>query len=82
MKEEVFKYNPERDIQAVEQFGFVDLASANATSSVPGSLDTSDLSFNGIDDPNSIGGRASDVFEAGMMSKAIEGYVPPKKNAE
>lgn len=76
------KFNPVRDVQAVEPAGFVDLAKANSMNAIPATLAADDLSYNEIDDPRSIGGRPSDVFEAAQASKAILSYVPPKNNAE
>lgn len=75
-------YDPVRDIQAVSQTGAVDLAKANAMSSIPASLSAEQLSYNEIDDPRSIAGRPSDVFEAAQASKAITAYVPPKKDKQ
>lgn len=72
-------FDPARDIRAVEPTGWVDLAKANAMNSIPAQLQGSDLSYNGIDDPNSIGGRPSDIFEAAQASKVIVDYKPPKK---
>ena len=76
----VCKYNPVRDVQAVEQFGFIDLVSANATSSIPSDLSLIELQYNEIDDPRSIGGRPADIFDAMQISKAITGYVPPQSD--
>lgn len=74
------KYDPKRDIQQVEPFGSVDLASMNASSSVPAVVPLSEEKYNGIDDPNSIAGRPSDQFDAMQANKAIVGYKPPKKD--
>lgn len=72
-------YDPIRDIARVVQFGFVDLAKANSTSSIPASIESEDTKFNGIEDPAAIAGRPADVFEHAQASKVIAGYVPPKK---
>lgn len=78
------KFDPQRDIQAVEQFGFVDLKAANVTSSIPVIDGLDEERYNGIDDPRSIGARPADQFEAAQASKAISGYTPPssEKNEE
>lgn len=76
------KYNPVVDIQAVEQEGFLDLTAANAAGSVPANLNGSEGLSNGIEDPNSIGVRPRDIFEANQAAKAISDYVPPKKDKE
>lgn len=71
-----------RDVQAVEQSGYIDLAKANATSSIPGDIGTADLQYNDIEDPRSIGGRPSDAFEAAAMAKSVAGYKAPSKDDE
>lgn len=77
---QVCEFDVTRDIQAVEQTGFIDLAAANAASSIPAGIANQELLFNDIDDPNSIAGRPSDTFEAAGMNKAIAGYKAPKKD--
>lgn len=76
------KYDPVRDIEAVTQTGYIDLAKANAMSSIPASLSAEQLMYNEIDDPRSIAGRPSDVFEAAQASKVIAGYKAPEKAAD
>lgn len=73
-------YNPVTDFAPVEQSGYIDLAAANAASSIPADIANSELRYNEIDDPNSIAGRPSDVFEAAQASKVIAGYKAPKKD--
>lgn len=75
----ICKYDPIKDISPVDPTGWVDLAQANAMNSLPANLQVEQLSFNEIEDPNSIGGRPSDVFEAAAMSKSIADYVPEKE---
>lgn len=76
------KYNPEKDIQEVDQFGYVDIAKANATSSIDVQLQLQEERYNGIEDPRSIGARPSDIFEAAQANKAIAGYVPEEDPKE
>lgn len=71
-------YDPVKDIQAVDQSGFVDLAKAHSMNSVPAMLNVDEMSFNQIEDPNSIVGRPSDQFEAAQLGKALLGRVPKK----
>lgn len=59
-----FTYDPIKDIAPVDQFGFVDLRSAFVNASIPGDLSFSEESFNGVEEPRSLVGRSSDVFEA------------------
>lgn len=75
------KYNPARDIKPVVQSGFIDLVQANRLSSVPSSINVEEKPYNGIEDPRSIGGRPSDVFDAMQMAKSIAGYKAPSSAA-
>lgn len=76
-----YTFDPVKDISAVEQFGFIDLVQANLTSSVPGSIESEDSQFNGIEDPAAVAGRPRDVFEQAQGSKVVAGYVPPSNDA-
>lgn len=72
-------YNPERDIKAVSQTGFVDIVKANSMNSLPANLNCDALVYNEIEDPRSIAGRPRDSFEHAQGSKAVADYVPPKE---
>jgi len=76
------KFNPIKDLEAVNPFGSVDLCQAYASGSLPSDVAATEEKFNGIDDPNSIAFRPSDQFELAQANTAIVGYQPPKKNAE
>lgn len=65
-------HNSERDLKAVEPFGFVDLKDAFVNSCVPSQLPESDSDYNGISDPESIVGRPDDVFDALRMSVDLD----------
>lgn len=69
-------YNPVKDIQKVEPFGFVDIVKANQTSSVPAGLQVDETRFNCIEDPRSISTRPRDEFEAMQANKVIVAYKP------
>lgn len=69
-----------RNVSEVEQTGFVDLASALANHSVPSDIESSDETYNGIDDPASIMGKPRDVFEAAHVRETVANYTPPSKN--
>lgn len=71
ISEKSWTFDPVRDIQAVEQFGFIDIVQANKTSSVPASIEVEESRYNGIEDPAAIAGRPRDVFEHAQGSKAI-----------
>lgn len=64
-------FDPVRDLNPVEQFGFVDLKSALANSCVPSVMDGADVDYNGADDPEEVLGTPRDVFEAIDMQNAI-----------
>ena len=66
------KFDPVRDLQAVDQFGFIDLKTALDSSVVPSQLPDSDSDYNGIDDPAQVAGKPRDVFEAIDAQKVIE----------
>ena len=66
------KYNPVRDIEQVQPDGALDLAKAFSLGSVPAGLVSSDADYNGIEDPASIAGKPSDVFEGMQAGKVVE----------
>lgn len=57
-------FNSERDLQAVEQFGFLDLKDAFVNGVVETDLASTDIDYNGIEDPDAVLGRPRDVFDA------------------
>lgn len=67
-----FTFDPVRDLQPVDQFGFIDLKVALDSSSVPSQMPDSDSDYNGADDPQSVLGRPRDIFEAIDAQKALE----------
>lgn len=73
-------FNPIKDKTPVSSTGFVDLQSAMVNSAVPSQIPGTDDDYNGIDDPASILGKPSDVFEAMDMQKHINNYSPEEKN--
>lgn len=75
-------YDPVKDIQPVDQFGFVDIVKANANSAIEDPIQIVDERYNGIEDPRSIGVRPADQFEAMQANKAIVGYKAPAKQEE
>ena len=66
------KYNPVKDIHDVDQFGFIDLQECLANGEVPATIADSEDQYNGIDDPNEILGKPSDVFDAYRMGDYIK----------
>lgn len=75
MRQEIV-FNPERDIQAVSQTGYIDIAKANATSEVTPEVSNEEEMYNGISDPRSIAGRPHDDFELMQGNKVIVSYQP------
>lgn len=65
-------YNEERDLKPVEPFGFVDLKESFINNCVPSNTPESESDYNGIQDPASILGRPSDVFDALRLAQDIE----------
>lgn len=65
-------FDPVKDLKAVEQFGFVDLKEAWVNRCVPSQVGESDADYNGIDNPASILGMPSDVFDALDMVEYVE----------
>lgn len=71
-----FKRNPRRTKKPVDQFGFVDVVKIMQSNSLPALENEGSDVYNGIDDPSSILGKPSDVFEAMAMQSAINDYKP------
>ena len=73
-------FNPMRDIQEVDQTGYVDLVKAYTNGSIPSDLNIREESYNGIEEPDSILGTPSDVFEAAQLRETVSSYTPPSNN--
>lgn len=73
-------FDPIKDMEEVDQFGFIDLASAYATGSVSGSLNPEQSVMNGIEDPSSILGKPSDEFDAVRLNKYVRENGVEKKS--
>lgn len=61
--ERSFGFNPEVDLQEVDQFGFINLNEAYANGIIPSDLDFTDESFNGVQNPGTLISRSQDVFD-------------------
>ena len=64
-------FNKDRDIQEVDQFGFIDLIKSFQNGYVEGNSDIKAEAFNEIEDPASIIGKPTDVFEALRMQDTM-----------
>lgn len=60
-------FDPCKDMQEVDQTGYIDLATAYVNGVVSGDLNPDQLTFNQIEEPESILGRPSDEFDAIRM---------------
>ncbi len=67
----VCNFNPIKDIREVNDIGYIDLATVLKSGIVPSNLDESQIQYNGIEEPSSIIGSPSDVFEAYRMTNDI-----------
>lgn len=65
-------FDPGRDLRAVEPLGFVDLQEALVNHNIPSQIADTEDSYNGIEDPSSILGKPSDIFDALRMQ---QGYM-------
>lgn len=68
----VCRFDPNRDIKKVDQFGFVDLNECLANGEVPSVIADSEDQYNCIDDPAEILGKPADVFDAYRMGDYIK----------
>lgn len=75
------KFNPARDLQAVDQFGFVNLADAFTKGVIPGALDMTEESFNGVQNPGTLIARSQDVFDGLRKAQFVKSQLD-KLNAE
>lgn len=71
MKQTIY-FDKCKDLKEVDTYGFVDLILSLRTGSVPSDVNASVSNYNGIDDPQSILGTPSDVFDAMRMHDVIK----------
>lgn len=75
-------FNPKRDKTFVSQTGFIDLKSAMVNNAIPSEVAETEENYNGIEDPASILGKPTDVFEAMDMQAHINSFTPPSGDDE
>lgn len=76
-------YDPKKDIQQVDQFGFVDLNNSIANGFVPNDLGSFEADFDGTDiDPESIVGKPSDRFEAMRLQEDLARGIKERSKSE
>ena len=76
----VCDFDKRRDLQEVEQTGFVNLVQALGHNVIDGNLELDDEKFNGIEEPAAILGRPKDGFDAMHYRETISGYKAPSNN--
>lgn len=67
-----YGYDPVKDLNPVDPYGYVDLRSAFENHNVPSEIADELANYNGIDDPESILGTPKDIFEAYRMNDRIQ----------
>ena len=60
-----------KDMQEVDQFGYVDLCNAYANGAISGDLAVETGKMNGIEHPEAILGKPSDEFDAIALNKVV-----------
>lgn len=58
-----WSYNPDFDIQEVDQFGFVDLRDAYERGTIPGDMSFEQVEFNEVGEPSVLIPKSDDVFD-------------------
>lgn len=76
MKQTDLKFNELKDIQEVDQFGFVDLVDCLINGEVPTQIADEDVNYNGIEDPSTILGKPSDIFDLYRMNDYVQSVTP------
>lgn len=74
-------FDPERDNQEVDQFGFIHLAESFEKGILPGGIDMTEDSFNGVVNPGTLMSRSDDVF-CGLRKAQYVTSMLDKLNAE
>lgn len=64
-------YNPVRDMNPVDQFGYVDLESAYRNGVVPATVENEDIKYNNQTDPSFIGSVPRDKFDAYEYTRSV-----------
>ena len=67
-------YNEDKDVSAVDQIGFVDVAEAVKNGQVIGSVE--DAQYDNIEDPDGLMNNADDIFALYRQADYIKGFTP------
>lgn len=71
-KEIKWSYDPELDIQEVDQFGFVDLRQAFEKGTIPGNMSFEQVEFNQVNDPGVLIPKSDDVFDRLRKARYVQ----------
>ena len=64
-------FNENADIRLTDEFGYIDLVEAFSNGSIPAEVSDTDVNYNEIEDPSTIMGKPSDVFEAMRFNQYV-----------
>lgn len=67
-----YSFDPVKDIHPVDPFGYINLHDAFENHNVPTNIADEVANYNGIEDPSSMLGVPSDIFEAYRMNDVIQ----------
>lgn len=76
------RYDEVKDLQAVDTVGWIDIAEAIKNGYVPASIEADDMTYNDIENPESIMHNASDVFELYRQGDYIKSFTKETDNSE
>lgn len=76
------QFNPKSDVADVDQFGFVDLREAYVKHMIPAEVTEGNDNYNDIDEPDNIGRKPSDIFEAYRMRDEVVACDHAKQSTE
>lgn len=79
-KDKDLAYNKVRDVNEVDQIGFVDLPDAYANNSVPTVVGDDNMVYNNIADPAAAMPFPKDIFDVHQQNKTVHDYVAPTEN--
>lgn len=71
-----------KDVADVDQFGFIDLVECLKNGQVPSTIADSEAQYNDIEDPSTIIGKPSDVFDAYRMTDYIKSVGIKKEDSQ
>lgn len=71
MKTNSASFDKDKDLQEVDQFGYIDLVKSFQNGYVAGDVESVAENYNDIEDPSSIVGKPRDCFEAMRMQDVI-----------